>query len=297
MNENAKLGFLFILVPILGWGIAPIIVGQGLKYIDALPFLFLRFLTALLLILPYVLLFKRTELKKLLTNKWTWYTGLAQTWAMTFQYLSQIYISPSLSATIAYSYLILVPVISVFFLRSPFNKLQFANVFVALFGLLLITFSVNGTNFTLSLLGILLALSATFGFAFYIVLTSRLILMEVYNVDSIALFAIVIAIVSISAFVLTQVFHSNINPLSYGKKSWEYIVLLAIISTILAYIAYNQSLKYLSANVASVLLLLQIIIPYIIELVLYSKTYSVFVYIGACIILFSSYFVVRLSDS
>ncbi len=293
--QNKNLGYLFISFPILFWGLAPIIVGLGLEYIDALPFLFFRFLLSFILTLPYILIYKRIDFIQLIKSKWTWFVGLSQTWAITFQYLSQIYISPSLSSAIAYSYLIFVPIVSAWFLNMKIEVKHYVTVAIALIGVGIITISSVNDNLSLSIPGILLALSSSLGFAFYIVLVSRLINHEIEKADSITLFFIIMIIVSLSTLTLNIIFRRDINPIDFVSKVWLYIILLSVLSTIIAYITYIMALRYISANHASVLLLLQIVVPFAIEYFVYHISYSMEVLFGTILIIGSSAMVIKLS--
>lgn len=290
MNDQILKGYAFLSLPILGWGLAPIIIDFGLKLIEPLPFLMWRFFVALLVSIPYILIKKRDAFKPLLKTKWTLIVGLSQVWAMVTQYLSQLYISPSISATISYSYLILVPFVSYILIGTRIEKYHLSVVLAAIVGVLMISISGGVTDGSqLNIIGIMFAALSSLGFAVYIVSTSRI--MSDDNIDGGALYFTILLFVSITSFLLSQIFGSNINPTLINGEAWIYISILALFSTIIAYVAYIQSMKYLSPNVASVLLLLQIVIPYIIEMFM-DKFYSYYVYAGCIMILIASTLVI-----
>ncbi len=295
MSDQRIKGFAFLSLPILGWGIAPIIVEFGLRFLEPLPFLAWRFIVALLISTPIIMYYKRQHFAVLFRSKWTLIVGLAQVWAITTQYLSQLYISPSISATISYSYLILVPFVSRLLLDKKIERIHILAVLIAIVGLLMITSDGDLSAFNTDYRGILLAVLSTFGFATYIVSASRLVTKEIENVDSLALYYIIIFIVSIMGIILALIFGSSIDPMIIPSKGWLYIILLAIFSTIIAYSAYIQSLKYISANIASVLLLLQIVIPYFIEVIFLDASISFWIYMGGLIILFASFILIKFS--
>jgi len=273
-------------VPIIGWGLAPSIVDIGLDYIDPLPFLTYRFLAATLLLTPFILLKKQEEVKLLLKNRWTWIIGLSQAWAILFQYLSQLFILPSLSATISYSYMILVPLVSVIILQESLDRRHIPVVVIATLGLAMITTEGNLDIFNTSGLGIFLAFLATWGFAFYITSTSRLTTKESVEVDSFALFYIIMVIVSITGLLLSLIFQADMRVAS--STVWISILLLTLISTVFAYIAYIEALKFISANTASVVLLLQIVLPFLIDFFVFGRTFSWWVIVGSLLIIAAS---------
>lgn len=285
-------GYGFIAFPIFGWGLAPIFVQFGLQYIDILTFFSYRFLLAFLLTVPYILVAKRREVSVLLKNKWTYFVAGAHAWAILAQYFSQLYISPSISATISYSYLILVPFVSAFLLTTEMSKKHLLFVLLAIVGVVLMVTQGNLSVFKTDLRGIAFAALSTLGFAFYITSASRLLNQEVENADSVSLYIIIIGIVSILGIGLALGSGGDINPANIPTEGWKYIGLLALFSTIMAYTAYIQSLKYLSPNTASVLLLLQIVIPYLIEGLFFDVTYSLWVLGGGLLVILASTLVI-----
>jgi len=289
-------GYGFISLPILGWGLAPIFVDLGLNYIGVLTFFSYRFILAFLLTFPFILMTKWNQVKILLKNPWTYIVASAHAWALLSQYFSQLYISPSISATISYSYLILVPFISSLLLGTKVSKRHIFTVILAILGVLMMVTEGKLSVFQTNPIGIIFAGLSTIGFAFYITSVSRLLNKEVAGADSLSLYIIIVGIVSIVGIVLSLSFGGNLNPLDIPNSGWFYISLLSLISTIMAYSAYIQSLKYLSPNTASVLLLLQIVIPFIIEGA-FGVAYSLWVFAGGFIVIVASFLVITGSDT
>ncbi|MHA1991415.1 MAG: EamA family transporter, partial [Candidatus Hodarchaeales archaeon] len=70
-------------------------------------------------------------------------------------------------------------------------------------------------------------------------------------------------------------------------ESWIWIVLLVIFSTLIAFLAYFKALKTVPANTASILLILQLVIPFTIDIIFLDISYSNWIFAGAFTIVFA----------
>ena len=161
---------------------------------------------------------------------------------------------------------------------------------VAFIGVIFISSEGNLNNLTgSSILGIIFLLGAAVSYAFYIISTSRLTTIEKPNVDTFTLFFSVLLIITLSSLIASLTF-SNIP--SVPREGIQWIVLLTIFSTLIAFFAYFRALKEISANVASVLLPLQVLVPFVIDFFVLGRIYSLWVLSGSFLIIIAMLIVV-----
>ena len=288
--------YILISIAILSWGLSTPFIEFGLKYLNPLPYLAYRFLLATIILTPFVLINKRVEVTELLQNKWVWFIGLSETFGLTVQYLGQEQGVPSgLAALLSLLFLLIVPFLSVWILNESLELIHLIAVAIGLIGVLLISTEGTLSNLTGgSTLGVGLLLSAAFGYAVYITTTSRLTTIEKPDVDTFALFYIVLSIISVNTIIVTLIFDAFPSIQSIDNRAFLWLGLLTLFPTLVAFLAYFEALKEISANSASVLLLIQVIVPFIIDIVFLDRFYSLWVWFGSIIILVAMVIVVSI---
>jgi drug/metabolite transporter (DMT)-like permease len=161
---------------------------------------------------------------------------------------------------------------------------------VAFIGVIFISSEGNVNNIVgSSFAGIILLLGAAVGYAFYIISTSRLTTIEKPDVDTFTLFYSVLLIISISSL-FTSLTFSEISTVPSEGLQW--IVLLTIFSTLIAFLAYFRGAQEISANVMSVLLPLQMLVPFTIDFFILGRTYSLWVITGSFLVVLAMVIVV-----
>ncbi len=286
-------GYFFIMFPILGFGIAPVLIEIGLQQIDVFTFLFIRFFISSLLLTPLLAFGYWPKIKALLTNKYTYLLGISQITAIVFQYLSQLFVIPSVSTIITKSYLIYVPFLTPFLLKEQFQVKNVGIAVMGFFGVLLILGLEQGLGLGDLILGVSAAIVSSLGFAFYIVFSSKLA--QDTEIDNVALLIIILWMVSITSFVLMGINDYQEIPLT-KEMVWIFAVLI-ILSTLVAYFAYFLALETISATTGSVLLLLQNLPPFIVDFAWYRRPLSPLFAVGSILILISSYLSVKLNSN
>ncbi len=278
-------------IAILGWGLSTTFIEFGLEFIAPVPFLFFRFGLATITLTPLVILFRASEFLELIKNKWTWVIGISESLGLILQYLGQERdVAAGLAALLSLSFIVIVPFISPFILNEKLAKNHLVAMSVAFIGVIFISSEGNMINLTgSSILGIILLLGAAVGYAFYIISTSRLTTIEKPNVDTFTLFFSVLLIISLSSLFASLTF-SNLP--SVPREGIQWIVLLTIFSTLIAFFAYFRALQEISANVASVLLPLQVLVPFVIDFFILGRIYSLWVLTGSFLIIIAMLIVV-----
>ncbi|MHA2103668.1 MAG: DMT family transporter [Candidatus Hodarchaeales archaeon] len=291
---DGQLGYIFIFIAIITWGLSTTLIDLGLKSnISVLSFLGFRFLLALLIFTPYILLKKLNPLINLVRNKWVWIIGLSESSGLIFQYYGQNEgVSPGLSALLAMLFLLLamlflviVPFIAPFIIQEQIKKYHIYGIILGLIGVILVTSEGRIENLTSgSILGAILLLTAAFSYAIYIVATSRVTTIEIKDVDVFSLFYAVMIIITLTSLGIGGLTGELTVP---PMESWIWIVLLVIFSTLIAFLAYFKALKTVPANTASILLILQLVIPFTIDIIFLDISYSNWIFAGAFTIVFA----------
>ena len=291
MSRPSKVSYGAMAIAILGWGLSTTYIEFGLEFISPFPFLFFRFGLAIIVLAPLVIIFRFSEFLELIKNKWTWVIGISEAMGLILQYLGQERdVAAGLAALLSLSFIVIVPFISPFILNEKLEKNHIIAMSVAFIGVIFISSEGNLNNLTgSSILGIIFLLGAAVGYAFYIISTSRLTTIEKPNVDTFTLFFSVLLIITISSLFASLTF-SNIPSVPIEGIQW--IVLLTIFSTLIAFFAYFRALKEISANVASVLLPLQVLVPFVIDFFVLGRIYSLWVISGSFLILIAMLLVV-----
>lgn len=284
LSKPSPISYVAMTIAILGWGLSTTFIEFGLEFVEPLPFLFYRFMLATVVLTPFVILYRRSEFSELIRNKWTWVIGISQSTGLILQYLGQERNVPAgLASLLSTSYIVMVPFISPLLLNEKLDKNHFLAMSVAFIGVIFIS-SENNVNrlANSSFLGIILLLGASGGYAFYFVSTSRLTTIEKPDVDIFTLFYSVLLIASLSSLSASLTFSEiSIVP----NKGIQWIILLTIFSTLIAFFAYFKAAQEISANVTSVLLPLMMLIPFTIDFFVLGRTYSSLVLTGSFFII------------
>jgi drug/metabolite transporter (DMT)-like permease len=292
-RENV-IAYIALFLAILGWGLSGSFVDFGLDSLPPLPFLFLRFLTASIVFTPYLLISNFQTLVNLLKTKWVWGIAFFETLGLSFQYLGQETVPAGLAILISLLFVVIVPILAIKLLNEQYTRLQFVGTIIALLGVSIIFTNGNIGNFFLNMnIGILILLGSALFYSLYLIYSSKYSTEINKSVDPIALFYIVSILVTLfSGIFAMPSFHANIS----FNNSWEWIILLAIFSTIIPFIGYFIAIKYISANIVSLLLLLQVIVPIVIDAVIVGVNYDFSVFLGGILILFAMVVVITKSN-
>ena len=279
--------YIAISIAIFGWGLSTSFVDFGLDFIAPLPFLALRFLVATIIISPFVLLNNNrfSEVIELLKNKWVLSIGIFEALGLTLQYFAQVDVPAGLSSLLTMLFILIVPFISMYVLNE---RIHYLNILAILFGLIGVFFIITEGNLSNllggSLIGILLLLGSAIGYAFYQISASRLTTMEKKDVDIFSLLFVVMLIISSLSLISSLIV--NVSDYQHIKiDAWIWIILLAIFSSIIAFVTYFEATKGINVNVISILLLFQFLIPFLIDFLFLKIPYSFYVIAGSIIII------------
>ena len=285
MHRKTVLAFGALVVYIIGGGFSTNFIEFGLKEISFLPYLFYRFFVATIILTPFAVLFKFAELKTTIKFPLIWAIAISDTIGLLFQYfaISFFHVSAGFAALFSLLFVLLVPFLSLVLLKEQLQPLHLLAVGIGLVGVILVSTGGNFSNFFIAdTLGILFLIVTAFAFGLYLVFTAKLL--QTHDVDTFALFYLVILILSLTTGITMFGFGSFVLP---TLAAWFWIGNLALISTIISFFAYFYAQERLNQNLVSVLLLGQLIIPFTIDFFYLNRNYNIWVYIGIGIIALS----------
>ncbi|MHA1984263.1 MAG: DMT family transporter [Candidatus Hodarchaeales archaeon] len=291
-RENV-IAYVALFLAILGWGLSGSFIDFGLNNIPPLPFLFLRFLTTIVIFTPYLLFAKFEALVSLLKTKWVWGIAFFETLGLSFQYLGQETVPAGLATLVSMLFVVIVPILAIKLLNEQYTRVQFAGTILALLGVGIIFTKGNILNLFLNInLGILTLLGSAFFYSLYLITTSKYSKDIKPDIDPVALFyAVSILVTFFSGIFTIPSLSANVS----FSSSWEWIILLAIFSTIIPFIGYFIAIKYISANIMALLLLTQVIVPIVIDALIVRVNYDFSVFLGGILIILAMIIVISKS--
>ena len=216
---------------------------------------FYRLFFTTLLILPFVLLRKKTRLELFNIPRSTLLSMaiigfiLAAHFALWITSLTKTSVASSVILVTAHP--ILVGPLSYYFLKEKLSKINAIGIALSVAGVITLVLGNYGlSSFTLdSLEGNILAMLGGVAAGLYI-LGGRKIRKNV-SIFSYAL--VVYAVGTVTLFILCLIFNAPLYNLS--PKDYQIILLMALVAGIFGHTLYNWSLEYIRASVASVFLL------------------------------------------
>jgi len=260
----------------------------------ALSIAFYRLLFTALIILPFVLIYKksREELTNLSRKNILLMIGIGIILALHFAFwiTSLKLTSVASSVILVTAHPLLVGPVSHFFLKEKLSILNYIGIFLSVFGVIILVYGNYGFASGIDTLeGNMLAILGGIAAGFYILGGRKL-----RKTVSIGAYAIVVySIGTIVLFFICLFFRTPMINISY--RDLGIIFLMAIVAGIFGHTLYNWSLQHIRASVASVVLLgepigsslLAFVLPWI------QQTPSYYTIIGGVVILIGIYLTAR----
>ena len=263
---------------------------MGLTYVDAYSFVFLRIAFAALIFVVLLTLRKRFNVNAIMRPS-VWALGLLNGAALTLQCVGLLFTTASITALLVNLNVLTVAVLSWSMFRELFGRWKQLGICFGLVGAAII--STNGDLSTLSsglVLGDVLVFAAGLAWAFFVVLQKQ-ILMNCEE-DAVELSA---AVMVISALLLLPlaVFMGNLTTSPISAEGWELVGYTALACSVLPYVMWTLALKSVTATVATVVGMLEIVAAMALSAFFLAETYSALTVTGAILILFSIFAVTR----
>ena len=276
INKNRRAIFLTILAAIL-WGTSFPAIRIGLRYIDAILFVFMRFLVALIVTLTILILTRKIQFEFKKDKKLLGFIGISNGIAYLLQYIGMNYTSAAKASLFVNLTSIWVALLSTKLIGEHFGRKKAIGVFSGIFGLFLVTTNLNLSVLnTEHLVGDLLLISAGIIWAFFIIYNKKLI-MNKNDSSQVATWILAITLLPMLPFVL---FSSN-NLFLIPLEGWLSIIYTAIFCWVIPYHLWLEGLKHISASNSTILLLTEILVATIIGVLLLNEIITLVMGIGA----------------
>ncbi len=281
------LGVLLIFLSAVFWGTAGLfVVTLSENYgISPLEIILGRAIMTIILLGLFMLFFNRKLFAVNLKDLWLF--ALVGIVSITFfnycYYNTMALLNLSVAAVLMYTAPIFVMIISLIFLNEKLTPTKVICCLLAFIGVALVSGIIGNTgNFNLK--GLIFGLLTGFGYSLYGILSSILI-KKGYSPYTINFYAFVFVAISVLILLWKQL------PTTYSLYTVNYkpiivITLMALINTVIPYIAYSTGLKTVRPTVAIIIATIEPVVAMIID-ILRGHTPDVFGYIGIVIILFA----------
>ncbi len=274
---------LLVLSSIL-WGSSFVSIKIGLSYLNAFEFAFLRMAvsTAILFVvfIPY-----RKISAALFKEPSVWALGLLNGVGFTIQFVGLLYTTLAKTALLIDLNVIFVAMLSWKMFGESFNARKKLGVLLGVFGAILVT--TNGDLTTLArgeFFGDILVFSSGLIWAFFIVLHKQVFSKEersVASVSSVVMFVTAIALLPMALL------SGSLHPTAVTFQGWVTVAYTAIVCTVLPYAFWLAALKTVTATIASVIGMLEIVFAMALSTLLLGETYTAVTLLGAVLVLLS----------
>jgi len=282
VQEADRSALVMLILSSVLWGGSFVSVKIGLEYINPYDFAFLRLGSAALILLA-VLGTRRGFESTALKEPSVWVLGLLNGMGFTLQFVGLLYTTAAKTALLVDLDVIVVAMLSWRMFGESFGKRKQLGVLLGVLGALLIT--TNGDLSTLAqgeLEGDILVFIAGLIWAVFIVLHKRVQLRKSRNV--IEMSATVMAATALALLPMALLLGGR-DFGSIGMKGWEWVAISALVCTVLPYALWVSALKAVTATIAAVVGLLEVVSAMVLSTMLLGETYTSVTLLGAILIL------------
>ena len=283
--NNSALALL-ILSSVL-WGGSFVSVKIGLEYIDAYDFAFLRLASAALILLLVLGIQRRFELTALsaLKEPTIWALGVLNGVGFTLQFVGLLYTTAAKTALLVDLNVVAIAILSWKAFGESFGVRKKLGVILGVIGAALIT--TNGDLSTLAhgeLIGDILVFVAGLVWAVFIVFHKRLLIRDQRNVIELSTTVLLATAICLLPAALIL---GGLNLHTIAAQGWEWVGISAIVCTVLPYSLWVAGLKGVTATIASVVGMLEVVCAMILSTLLLGESYTTVTLLGAILILIS----------
>lgn len=283
------------------WGITPIFVEVVLGYLTPLQTTTLRFGVAILVLSLVLLLVKGRDGFSMLSGKTVILLGWLDAWGYLAATIGQDMTTPGLATLLASFYIFIVPFLAWKIEGTRFNWRIVAIGLIGLIGIFLISFNGDWANFSdSSILGILILMFAAFMWGFYTVITGKFLNIANTEGKKIDLMSFTFASLFhtfLALFILSMI-TGELSIIATGGAFLSlfleiipFLIFLGLFPTIIALGLWNWAIARLGSISTSFYQILQVIVPFILEFILFQQFYSGWIYAGIFLILMSTFWI------
>ena len=279
ISKKQKAILLTILAGVL-WGTSFPAIKIGLEYVDAINFVFLRFLVASIVMFIAVLAARKFEFK-FSNKKILVFLGLTNGVAYLLQYIGMNYTSAAKASLFVNLSAIWVAIISTIVIGEHFGKNKTLGIISGVIGLFLVTTNLNIEMLSEGqILGDLILILAGIVWAFFIVYNKILVNNDNGVIQSI-IWILPITLIPTIPFVLI----SPNNILLIPIEGWIAIFYTAVFCWVIPYYLWLEGLKHISASTSTILLLTEILVATTISVIFLDELITLITGIGTLFII------------
>ncbi|MBA7497649.1 putative cystine transporter YijE [subsurface metagenome] len=268
---------IYLLGIVIIWGSTFAIIKGVLDQIPTFTFLAYRFLLATLIL--YLIFWKRIKenIDKTTLKKGS-LIGIFLFMGYAFQTVGLKYTTATKAGFITGLSVVLVPIISHFFIKEKINRNSVIGVILAFIGLWFLNYS---SSFSFNL-GDFLVLLCAVSFALHIISVG----LYSKKVDYVPLVIVQLATVSVLCLLIAMVFERPELHLSYSLHVWWSIVLTGVFATALAFYMQNRFQRYSTATKTAIIFSGEPIFAAVFAYLLLGEKVGLIAWIGGLLIIF-----------
>ena len=278
-TKNRKAIYFTIFAAFL-WGTSFPAIRIGLRYVDALLFVFLRFLVAFIVTLMILLVTRKITFKVHENKKLLIFLGLSNGVAYLLQYLGMNYTSAAKASLFVNLTAVWVSLFSPKLINEHFGRKKAVGVILGLLGLFLVTTNLNFEILSREqLVGDMLVISAGIVWSLFIIYNKKMVMNDKDVLQEIILI-LLITLLPMLPFVLFSVNKLFFIPI----EGWLAISYTAIFCWVIPYYLWLEGLKHISASNSTILLLTEILVATTIGILFLDERFTLVMAIGGFLI-------------
>jgi len=267
---------IYLLIIAIIWGSTFAIIKNILNLIPPYTFLTYRFLLATLVLM--IIFWKRIRgINKTILRKGS-LIGIFLFLGYTFQTVGIKYTSATKAGFITGLSVVLVPIISLLFVKEKVSRNSIMEAFFALIGLWFLNYT-NSFSFNF---GDFLVLLCAFSFAMHIISVG----LYIKKLDYVLLVIVQLATVSILSLFLAVIFERPALNLSYSFNVWWGIIFMGVFATAFAFYMQNRFQRYSTATKTAIIFSGEPIFSAIFAYFLLGEKVGLIAWIGGLLIIF-----------
>jgi drug/metabolite transporter (DMT)-like permease len=283
-SGSTDTAILLLAVSSVFWGSSFVSIKIGLEYVNAYDFAFLRLALASIILVSALAVRRRLGVP-VFKERAIWMLGLLNGVAFALQYVGLLLTTAGKAALLANLNVIMIALLSRKIFRERFGRFKVLGVVLGIAGGVLIT--TGGSLSSLlqgQLIGDLLVFSSGLVWAFFIVLNKWVVTgsgKDVTQLSAVVMLATALVLMPVS------IIFGGLNTIAIPIAGWFWIGFTAIFCTIVPYGLWNLALRAVSATLASVIVMLEIVAAMILSAVFLGESFGAPTVVGAGLILVS----------
>jgi len=266
----------YLLIIVIIWGSTFALIKGVIDLIPPYTLLTYRFLLAALILI--VIFWKRLKKFNIIILKKGSLIGIFLFLGYTFQTVGLKYTTATKAGFITGLSVVLVPIISHFFIKEKVNRNSVIGVVFAFIGLWFLNYN-NGFNFNL---GDFLVLLCAFSFAMHIIsvgLFSK-------KLDYVLLAITQITVVFVLSLIMALIFERPAIHFSYSSDIWWSIAITGVFATALAFYMQNKFQRYSTATKTAIIFSGEPIFAAMFAYLLLGEKVGLIAWVGGLLIIF-----------